>query len=203
MIDNNRLRQELDNAWKVASDNAQRCEDLRQGQIKQSTSSDGTIRKLESQLRIANIEKRDLEIKLESAERKLRDLDDQVNHMSISRNKEQEYLNSLGKSGQALRMEKLKTKDLQHQIEMIQKAMAILETSYDAVKKDKELLLQENHRLRMGTESKSISSTPVGGCKKVSLKKATSPVPNTCFTVLDKVRIISFDCHDFCNNSII
>ena len=54
----------------------------------------------------------DLEIKLESAERKLRDLDDQVNHMSISRNKEQEYLNSLGKSGQALRMEKLKTKDL-------------------------------------------------------------------------------------------
>ena len=62
---------------------------------------------------------------------------------------------------------------------MIQKAMAIMETSYDAVKRDKEFLLQENQQLRMGTDSKSISSTPVGGCKKVSLKKATSPVPNT------------------------
>ena len=32
---------------------------------------------------------------------------------------------------------------------------------------------------------------------------STSPVPNTCFTVLDKVRIISFECHDFCNNFIL
>ena len=48
-------------------------------------------------MRIANIEKRDLEIKLESAERKLRDLDDRVNHMSLSKNKEADHLNSLGK----------------------------------------------------------------------------------------------------------
>ena len=54
-----------------------------------------------------------------------------------------------------------------------------METSYDAVKKDKELLIQENHRLRMGTDSKSISSTPVGACKKVALKKAASPALNS------------------------
>ena len=47
-IENKRLGQELENAWKVAQDNAQRCEDLRQSQVKRSTSSDGSIRKLES-----------------------------------------------------------------------------------------------------------------------------------------------------------
>ena len=56
--------------------------------------------------------------------------------------------------------------------------MTIMETSYDAIKKDKEHLIQENQRLRMGTESKSISSTPVGACKKVALKKGTSPAMN-------------------------
>ena len=62
---------------------------------------------------------------------------------------------------------------------MIQKAMTIMETSYDAVKRDKENLIQENQRLRMGTECKSISSTPVGACKKVALKKGTSPALNS------------------------
>ena len=68
---------------------------------------------MESQLRVAKLEKRDAEIKLKDAERRVKDLEEKVINLSMAKNKEQDYLNSLGKSGYDLRLERAKNKELQ------------------------------------------------------------------------------------------
>ena len=150
------MREERDNARANAADFANRCDDVRQSQLKNSVTAEGSIRTLESQLRIERLEKRDMEIKLNDAERKVRELEEKVISLSTSRNKADDYLNSLGKSGHTLRMEKAKNKELQTQNEMIQKALAIMETSLSAVKNDKELLISENKHLRTQLIAKDI-----------------------------------------------
>ena len=70
-----------------------------------------------------------MEMRLNDAERKVRDLEEKYVSLQMQKNKEEDYLNSLGKSGHTLRLEKAKNKELHSQNEMIQKALAIMETS--------------------------------------------------------------------------
>ena len=77
----------------------------------------------------------------------------------MGKNKSNEYLNSLGKSGTNLRIEKTKNKELSNQNEMIQKALSIMETSLSALKKDKDLLIVENNHLRTFLAAKDGSTT--------------------------------------------
>ena len=71
-----------------------------------------------------------MEIKLGDTERKMKDFEAKCNSMSATRNKENDYLESLGKSGHTLRMEKLKNKELQNQNDMIQRSLIVMENSY-------------------------------------------------------------------------
>ena len=65
-------------------------------------------------------------------------------------------MKKLGKSHEQLRLEKMRFKDLQGQVEMLNNTLLIMETSLQQVKKDKVSIENENRRLKDYLCSKDI-----------------------------------------------
>jgi len=81
-----------------------------------------------------------MSIKLSYAERKIRELEERLLEMPALKRKEQDHLDKLGKSHEALRLEREKNRDLQTQNEFFQKTIGILETTVAQVKTDRDLI---------------------------------------------------------------
>ena len=88
----------------------------------------------------------------------MRDLENKVINLQMAKNKEEDYLNKLGKSHDSLRQEKNKTRDLGSQNDMLHKTVSILETTIAQVKKDKDVIMEENIRLKDYIEAKDIEA---------------------------------------------
>ena len=88
----------------------------------------------------------------------MRDLENKVINLQMAKNKEEDYLNKLGKSHDSLRQEKNKTRDLGSQNDMLHKTISILETTIAQVKKDKVVIMEENIRLKDYIEAKDIEA---------------------------------------------
>ena len=82
--------------------------------------SEGQVRSLESQLRTNKIEKQDMTIKLLHADRRTRVVEAQAIELDAAKRKEDDYVETLGKSHETLRIERERNDNLQNQNEKLQ-----------------------------------------------------------------------------------